>query len=509
MGAPNPELTAADLPSAESLLGALKTINGSEKQKHVSVLDYWLSIRGDREFPPLHDLDPLEISDAGPSSLLLELIGGGEDAEIRHLGAGLKDFVEGDRIATAPRPSILASIAKKLSHVAISRNFLAFEDEFTLGAETTRCWVTLYPLSAAGAWVDYVYALVSLETKPAEEVAEVSEGSTDPEESELVQQEDFSVLPAVEVDEAPPVEAEVEVEVDEVPPVEAEVEVEAAEKAGSFEDSANEVESVAPANQQKNAPDAVVGTSKVGPGFTKLLESLAGLGGFYATHAAEAEVNFTSESVADEAHDSPGITPVDECESDEPVDQTVTDEVIEDSATVPKEPERQEPIAPAEGIAEITTPDDLDETVPAIHPEPVGATEQVTKSTVALEGSLQSKLADVRTKADEARLAKLRANAALYEGLSAAYDFALDAEEAPEEYLQIVQAQGLKIQLRSPMKPVVKLAFDGLCDESTIGQLEAVLAWAIKQELPRGTLAERLEEEGGIAQVLNGEAKAA
>ena len=50
------------------------------------MLDYWLSIRGDKEFPPLHDLDPLEISDAGPSSILLELIGGGQDAEIRHLG---------------------------------------------------------------------------------------------------------------------------------------------------------------------------------------------------------------------------------------------------------------------------------------------------------------------------------------------------------------------------------------------------------------------------------------
>ena len=180
MGAPNPEMTAADVPSAESLLGALKTIDGSEKLKHASVLEYWLSIRGDREFPPLHDLDPLEISDAGPNSLLLELIGGGEDAEIRHLGAGLKNHVEGDRIATAPRPSILASIAKKLSIVAISRNFLAFEDEFTIGPDTTRCWVTLYPLSAAGAWVDYVYALVSFDTKPAEEATERLDASSDP-----------------------------------------------------------------------------------------------------------------------------------------------------------------------------------------------------------------------------------------------------------------------------------------------------------------------------------------
>jgi hypothetical protein len=116
---------------------------------------------------------------------------------------------------------------------------------------------------------------------------------------------------------------------------------------------------------------------------------------------------------------------------------------------------------------------------------------------------LQSKLTDVRAKADEARMAKLRANAALYEGLGAAYDFALDAEEAPEEYLRLVEAQGLKIQLRSPMKPVVKLAFDGMCDDATIKQLEAVLAWAFDEELPRGTLAERIEAAGGIGPILN------
>jgi hypothetical protein len=122
---------------------------------------------------------------------------------------------------------------------------------------------------------------------------------------------------------------------------------------------------------------------------------------------------------------------------------------------------------------------------------------------------LESKLTEVRAKADEARQAKLRANSALYEGLSAAYDFALDAEDAPEEYLKLVQAEGLKIQLRSPMKPVAKLAFDGMCDELTIKQLEAILAWAFEEELPRGTLADRIEEEGGIGPILNRQAKAA
>ena len=139
------------------------------------------------------------------------------------------------------------------------------------------------------------------------------------------------------------------------------------------------------------------------------------------------------------------------------------------------------------------------------HEEP----NQVQETRSVPEGIMQTKLAEVRSKADEARAAKLRANAALYEGLSAAYDFALDAEENAEEYLKLVEAQGLKIQLRSPMKPVVKLAFDGMCDESTIAQLETVLAWALKHDLPRGTLAERIEAEGGLGPILSGQTAAA
>jgi hypothetical protein len=144
---------------------------------------------------------------------------------------------------------------------------------------------------------------------------------------------------------------------------------------------------------------------------------------------------------------------------------------------------------------------------PEPEPEPVAeVATQPEQREVSAEGTLQTKLSEVRAKADEARAAKLRANAALYEGLSAVYDFALDAEDEPEEYLKLVEGKGLKIQLRSPMKPVVKLAFDGMCDEPTIKQLEAVLAWALKQDLPKGTLAERIQEEGGIGQILNGKA---
>ena len=131
MGAPDSGMQGAEQPAAETLLTAFKTINAAERRKHASVLNYWLSIRGGKEFPPLHDFDPLEISDFGQSSVLIEIMGNGNDAEIRHLGDALKAEGMVERIIDAPNPSVLSSIARKLPIVEISRDFLAFEDDFS------------------------------------------------------------------------------------------------------------------------------------------------------------------------------------------------------------------------------------------------------------------------------------------------------------------------------------------------------------------------------------------
>ena len=508
MGAPNRAMQAADQPAAEALLSAFKSIDPAERQRHAQVLSYWQSIRGDKEFPPLHDLDPLEISDAGPSSVLLELLSGGHDAEIRHLGEALRDEGWPEQIMDAASPSVLASIAKKLPIVAISRDFLAFEDEYSNDAGTTRCWVTLLPLSGGGAWVDYVYALVSSQTveakaaKAAEKPAKKAEAKQpDPETVEEPVAEETVVEgpvaeepveertveePIVEepileeaVAQEPVEELAVEKPVAKEEPVAEEAvaeeepealelvdEVEAVAENAEEPEAAPVEEPVAETAQAEEPVAAAV--AKAAPGFSKLFDSLAGLTGFYAQGVKVEPV-----VPADEK-------PVKKAKAEEPVsEQPVTDEKAEAEAAREKDPVDEAP-----------------------------AKSQPKQPTRAPEGILQTKLQEVRAKADEARQARLRANAALYEGLSAAYDFALDAEDSPEEYLRLVEAKGLKIQLRSPMTPVVKLAFDGLCDDNAIAQLEAVLAWALSEDLPRGSLSERIEAAGGIAHLLNGEGAA-
>ena len=462
MGAPRTGIEAAEQPAAETLLGAFKSIDAAERGRHASVLSYWLSIRGDKEFPPLHDLDPLQISEAGPSSVLLELISGGHDAEIRHLGEALRAEAWPEQIIDAPNPSILACIAKKLPIVAISRDFLAFEDEYSTAEGKTRCWVTLLPLSGGGAWVDYVYGLVSFETVAAKgaKAAKPTEPEAPAVEAELPDEETIEAIEEADVaDEAEePAEAAVEEEI---------------ELAS---------EEPAPEPEPQAAP-----AKKSAPGFSKLVDSLAGLTGFYAQ----------------------GVK-VDPVISEPPKSKAPPAEPQEVIAEAPPLEEQPEPEPPA---AELPAEEPVSEEA-AEEPDEEPRTEEMAAPAAkpvntAAEGPLQTKLAEVRAKADEARQAKLRANVALYEGLGAAYDFALDAEDAPEEYLKLVEAQGLKIQLRSPMKPVVKLAFDGMCDDMTIKQLEAVLAWAFDEELPRGSLAERIEEAGGIARILNRDSKAA
>ena len=484
MGAPVTNIEAAEDPSAEALLSSLKTIAPAERRKHASVYNYWLTIRGEKQFPPIRDLDPLEISDAGPFSVLLEMIGGGEDADIRHIGQAIKGDATFEKVGEAIAPSLLSCIATRLPIVSACREAFAFEDEYEGPGGKVRCWVTLLPFSATGTWIDYVYGFVSLDPSP--------DGVEEPSEPEAAEVVDESVDTGSEVAEV--IEAAPEV-------------VEAAPEVAEEPAHPPIPECIKPEREALDEPVAEIEpepepapAKKAKAGFSaKLFESLASVGGFYGG-SAQVEpvipvVPFEEEELVEPpvAEDAPIEAPVAENESIEaPVAE---DEPIE--APVVEEDVIEPPVA------------DYEPTEPPVAFEEPGEPVQAEQFEGSVEGAMHGMLAEIQAKADEARQAKLRSNAALYEGLGAAYDFALDAEENPEEYLKLVEARGLKIQLRSPMKPVVRLAFEGMCDDAMIAQLEAVLAWALKSDLPRGTLAKRIQDEGGIAPILNGSAGAA
>ena len=499
MGAHIPEMEAMESATAEALLSSLKTIEAAERRRHATVMNYWLSIRGDRAFPPIRDLDPIEISDAGPHSILLEMVGGGEDADIRHIGSAIKPSYKVDKIGDAPARSLLCAIASKLPIVAATKDAFAFEEDYESDDGSGRCWVTLLPFSAGGTLIDFVYGFVSVE-QPA--------GSEEPAEAEAVAEEEPQAeAEAIEAAIEEPVEIEpepepdaIEAALDEMPEVEEpEAEVAAEPEAAIVEEEEElvldeQVDGTELLLDQPAADEADESSTK--PGFSgRFSEKLKSVAGFYGRVADldmgpwKVETNGAGEPAepeAEVAEEPEAVEPVDETEASEEAD------FVEEAAQEEKAAEEDALVLGAEDEVQLAEEIEVQE----------AAGQPAEQSFSTGEGNLQTKLAEVRAKADEARQAKLRANAALYEGLGAAYDFALDAEGAPEEYLKLVEGQGLKIQLRSPMKPVVKLAFDGLCDDATIGQLETVLAWALKQDLPRGSLAEQIQAEGGIAAIL-------
>jgi hypothetical protein len=118
-----------------------------------------------------------------------------------------------------------------------------------------------------------------------------------------------------------------------------------------------------------------------------------------------------------------------------------------------------------------------------------------------LDAGLADRLGVARDCADAARGADQRSRAALYRALGLAYDFALAAEADSDGYAELLEDAGLKAQARAPMTPVVKLVFGSEYDKSRLTEFAAALSWARRQELPAGTLRDRLERDGLKAMV--------
>jgi hypothetical protein len=119
---------------------------------------------------------------------------------------------------------------------------------------------------------------------------------------------------------------------------------------------------------------------------------------------------------------------------------------------------------------------------------------------------LADRLCAARSCAEEAAGADQRSRAALYRALGHAYDFALAADEAPEDYAELLEDAGLKAQARAPETPVVKLVFGAGYDKTRLTEYAACLSWAKREGVPQGALAERIERyHGGLKGIVAAE----
>jgi hypothetical protein len=122
------------------------------------------------------------------------------------------------------------------------------------------------------------------------------------------------------------------------------------------------------------------------------------------------------------------------------------------------------------------------------------------------DAGLADRLCAARETAEAVKSADVRSRAALYRALGQAYDFAIAAEAAPEDYAEILEDAGLKAQDRAPMTPIVKLIFGVNYDKTRLTEFAAALSYGRRNAVPQGSLGDHLERfEGGLKGIVQAE----
>ncbi len=106
-------------------------------------------------------------------------------------------------------------------------------------------------------------------------------------------------------------------------------------------------------------------------------------------------------------------------------------------------------------------------------------------------------LASARDLAHIAHASEDRTRGALYAAIGRAWDFALAAEDAPEDYAELVADAGLTMQARAPLTPLVKLVFGADYDKTRIAEYTTALTHAQRLALGYGDLSEYLAKAPG------------
>jgi len=122
------------------------------------------------------------------------------------------------------------------------------------------------------------------------------------------------------------------------------------------------------------------------------------------------------------------------------------------------------------------------------------------------EARLADRLCAARECAEAVRSSEARSRGALYRALGLAYDFAVAAEAAPEDYAEMLDDAGIKAQARAPMTPVVKLVFGAGYDKTRLTEFAAALSYARRHEIETGAFPGLLESfEGGLKGIVHAE----
>lgn len=478
-------------------------IGQDERRMQVRAYNHWASLLEDRNFPAIDDLEPDNLPDFGPYSVLLDFTQGIENPGIAYLGAELArecdiSVSELQTLADVPSRSLLSRITDHYMQILANQAPIGFEAEFVNQRGATILYRgILLPFSTDDETIDFIYGVINWK--------ELADQHTS---DELLLQVDQALEAKPEslpkrVDDAPltdwadgpgatvandigdePLELSVE------EPGEAEAfddEPEPAPfaeglpafsgRAEDYLDDDGEEEGEEEEDEDDDLPRPKFGSlMSIGGGRVAAAEDLddaddLGLSGFAAI-GGEAE----------EGEDLPDFEYADDA-------LALDGFAVADDASVDEGPEPA--IDAIASVNEETGPAGGEIVFDALDPADMG---------------LGDWLAAAREMAAQARTSEDRSRNALYEAIGRAYDFSLAAAENPADFDELVIDSGLTVHDRAPMTPIVKLVFGADYDKTRLTEYAAALSHAHRLELPRGSLTEYLRgAEGGLKGVVKAE----
>ena len=153
-------------PDEEAAIEAPPEIGLDERRMHVRAYNYWVSLLDGRAYPSIRDLDPNNLGDFGPHSVLLDFSKGSQDPGVVWLGTALREEcgLIGDirRIGDVPKKSLLSRLTDHYLQIIANCAPIGFEAEFVSQAgQNTMYRGILMPFSSSGDSIDYIYGVIN------------------------------------------------------------------------------------------------------------------------------------------------------------------------------------------------------------------------------------------------------------------------------------------------------------------------------------------------------------
>jgi hypothetical protein len=155
-------LAAANEPQPD----VASAIGADERRMHVRAYNYWCSLLDGRDYPSIEDLDPGNISDFGPHSVLLDFTEGGDNPATPYIGSAIREECGlGDNVRTiadVPGRSLLSRLTDHYLQIIANRAPVGFEAEFVNQRGRSICYRgILMPFSSDGDTIDFIYGVIN------------------------------------------------------------------------------------------------------------------------------------------------------------------------------------------------------------------------------------------------------------------------------------------------------------------------------------------------------------